>query len=34
MVTEKQLENLKKGKATQFRSGDPVARNGNTVKNL
>ena len=26
MVTEKQLENLKKGKATQFRSGDPVAK--------
>ena len=28
MVTEKQLENLKKGKATQFRSGEEAAKNG------
>lgn len=28
MVTEKQLENLKKGKATQFKSGERAARCG------
>ena len=28
MVTEKQMENLKKGKATQFKSGEEAARFG------
>lgn len=28
MATEKQLANLKKGKRTQFRSGDEAAKNG------